>query len=101
MIVAVLEVAAGPFIRAAGTVAFSIADLCHVNAPVSDSWTLPLTGRAAEWWSSARVTVVLIRIVATVVLAVADHRVDDATRIITAEVILATNCSSALSNRLV
>ena len=92
MIVTVLKVATGPFIRATGTVAFSIADLRHIDAPVGNSWTLPLTGRAAEWRSGARVSVVFVRIVTTVVLAVAHHCVDDATRIITTEVILAADC---------
>jgi hypothetical protein len=63
--------------------------LGHVNAAIRDSRALPLASRALERRARASVSIILVRSVAAIVLAVADHRVDDAARIVALEVILA------------
>lgn len=74
--------------------------LSHVDATIRHTRALPLAGRTLERGSGAGVAGVLVRPVAAIVLPVADHRIDDATRVVALEVIFAAVDLSA-SGRLV
>ena len=64
-------------------------DLCHIDAAILDTRTLPLLGGAAERRAGAGVARILIRVVTAVVLPVTHHRVDDAARVVTLEIVFA------------
>lgn len=76
------QIAAGPFISSIRAIQCAVAHRCHIHATCRNARTQPLTDWTSERWWYACMQRALVTVVATIIFAIADIRLEYTVRIV-------------------